>query len=405
MPRPWRPVRLREIAFGLAGLPLAIIAAAYVFVILYVGVVLVIVGVGLPLATAGLRGARKIGGLHRLLVGVLLNERIEVPAAVPRARSVGDWIRKGLTDPVGWRTILYLIVRLPMSLVTFFAVAGLPLWGVWGVGFPLWDRLLEPHASAPTWWYVVAVVPGVLALMAFPVAVDAMSGLNRWLARTLLSPFPRHERLHKLQRASRVLSTGSTSDLRRIERDLHDSTQAELVAIAITLSLAADMLPAVAGPGADRLTGLIARARTQTDDAIAGLRRITRGINPPALEAGLDAALPGLTAACPVRATLTIRLKQRPGPVVERTVYFCVAELLTNIVKHSGAGSCAIDVHAAKGRLRVMVSDDGQGGARVGEDGGLAGLEARVAAVAGTLDVRSPAGGPTTIGIDLPLVS
>lgn len=398
----WPAVRPGEFVFALAGLPLAIVGAVYVLAVLYAGAILALTLVGLPLTAAGVRGGRKIGALHRLLVGKLLGERIDAPAPLPPSRTLTGWTRAGLTDPVGWRALSYLVIRLPVGMVTFAVAVAAPLGAVWGIGFPLWGRLLQPHADYPAWQYAASVVPGVLLLLAVPVAVRGTNWLNRWLARTLLRPAPGPERLRRLQRAGRILIADAAAGLRRIERDLHDGTQAELVTIAITLSLAADELGETAGPGTGRLADLIARAQAQTDDAIANLRRITRGINPPALDAGLQAALTGLAAGSKVPTSLTIHLHDRPSPVIERVAYFCVAELLTNVAKHSSAGSCAIEVRATGDRLRVTVADDGQGGAQVGGDGGLAGLEARVAAVAGTLSIRSPAGGPTTIAIDLP---
>lgn len=400
--RLWCSVRPGELAFALGGLPLAIAGAVYVFALLYAGTILAITLIGLPLTAAGVRGARNIGGLHRLLAGKLLGEDIEVPAPLPRSRDLIGWTRAGLTDPVGWRALFYLLIRLPIAMVTFLAATGLPLCAVWGIGFPLWNHLLAPQARPVFWWGAVSGPAGIVVLLAVPAAIHGMSGLNRWLARTLLRPAPGQERLRNLQRAHRALAADSTANLRTIERDLHDSTQAELVAIAITLSLAADALNEVPGRGSARLADLLARARTQTDNAITSLRRITRGINPPALDSGLEAALTSLAAGSKIRTSLTMDLRESPGPAIERVVYFCVAELMTNVAKHSGAGTCTLHVRAARGQLRVTVSDNGRGCATVGSGGGLAGLEARVAAVGGTLKIVSPSGGPTTITIELP---
>jgi signal transduction histidine kinase len=403
MHRLWRPVRAGEVVFALAGLPLAIVGVVYVFAVLYAGTILALTLIGLPLAASGVRGARKIGGVHRFLVGKLLGERIDAPAPLPPSRTLAEWTRAGLTDPVGWRALSYLAIRLPVGVMTFLAAIVLPLGALWGIGFPLWVRLLQqPWVGRPAWWDAASVLSGLLVLLAVPAAIQATSWLNRWLARRLLRPSPGQERLDSLQRANRILTVDSAASLRMIERDLHDSTQAELVAIAITLSLAADALHESPEPAVGRLADLIVRARAQTDNAITNLRRITRGINPPVLDAGLEAALPSLAAGSKVRTSLNMRLKERPSAVIERVVYFCVAELLTNVAKHSGASSCAIEAHAGYGHLRVTVSDDGKGGARVGNHGGLAGLEARVAAVAGTFNIRSPVGGPTTVMIDLP---
>ncbi|WP_258565045.1 sensor histidine kinase, partial [Streptomyces sp. WELS2] len=206
----------------------------------------------------------------------------------------------------------------------------------------------------------------------------------------------------ELETARATLLADNTDRLRRLERDLHDGTQARLVALAITLSLAEDALTPPAGPDLGRLRTLVNRARGQTDDAITELRRLTRGIHPVALDGGLGEALPGLTAASPVPVVMRLDLGERPHPVVERVVYFCAAELLTNIAKHSGARSAELTVRTADGRVRLSVRDDGRGGAAVGVGTGLTGLAERLAAVDGALRVDSPAGGPTVVVAELP---
>ncbi|KJY26580.1 hypothetical protein VR45_36720, partial [Streptomyces sp. NRRL S-495] len=115
------------------------------------------------------------------------------------------------------------------------------------------------------------------------------------------------------------------------------------------------------GPGTsadtDRLRALVTRARGQTDDTIAELRLLTRGIHPVTPEGGLGEALPGLTATCPVPVDIRLDLRQRPEPAIEQAVYYCAAELLTNIAKHSGARSAELAVRAADGRVRLLVRD------------------------------------------------
>jgi signal transduction histidine kinase len=146
----------------------------------------------------------------------------------------------------------------------------------------------------------------------------------------------------------------------------------------------------------------VERARDQTDDTAAELRRLTRGIHPVALDGGLGEALPGLTATSPVPVALRLDLPERPDHVVERAVYFCAAELLTNVAKHSGASSAEPEASAAGGRVRLSVRDDGRGGAALGAGTGLTGLAERLAAVDGALRIDSPPGGPTVVTAELP---
>ncbi|WP_431043454.1 sensor histidine kinase [Streptomyces sp. P1-3] len=397
------PVRGGDVAFAIVGLPLAVLGGVYALAVLYAGGLLSLTVLGLPFVVAALRGARRLGDLHRWLVCRLLTEHITAPEPLPPVDGVIARGRAVLTDPVAWRTLLYLLLRLPLGVLGFATAVALPLAGGWLIGYPLWVRLLEPGDHPLGWFDPAAVLLGLALLAAVPAAIRALSSLNRGLARLLLSPARTQRRLRQLETARSTLLAENTDRLRRLERDLHDGTQAQLVAIAITLSLADDALADDGrSPDLARLRALVGRARGQTDDTIAELRRLTQGIHPVALESGLGEALPPLTAASPVPVAISLDLRERPEPAIERAVYFCVAELLTNIAKHSGASTAALDVTSAAGRVRLTVHDDGRGGAALGAGSGLSGLGERLAAVDGTLRITSPAGGPTTITAELP---
>ncbi|MFG3227751.1 sensor histidine kinase [Kitasatospora sp. NPDC048194] len=409
-------------AFAVLGLPLGVLGGVYAVAVLYGGALLSLTVLGLPFLVAALLGARGIGGLHRRLVGRLLDEPVAPPP--PRDRPAGLFARGRvvLTDPVAWRSLLYLLLRLPLGTLGFLVAVGLPLACGWLAGFPLWVRLLEPGPRPVGWLDVLGPPAGLTVLAAVPVALRGLSRANRALARALLGPVRSQQRVRHLESARATLLAENTDRLRQLERDLHDGTQAQLVALAITLSLADDALaelaeraepadaaglaPAESGPGSapgvGRLRTLVDRARGQTDDTIAGLRRLTRGIHPVALDAGLAEALPALTATSPVPVTVRLDLRERPEEVIERAVYFCAAELLTNVAKHSGARSVELSASAGDGKVRLTVRDDGRGGAVVGAGSGLAGLAERLAAVDGVLRVESPPGGPTTVAAELP---
>ena len=130
-----------------------------------------------------------------------------------------------------------------------------------------------------------------------------------------------------------------------------------------------------------------------------------RGIHPPVLDQGLGTALVTLGARSAVPVEVRTDIPERPSPAIETIAYFCVAELLTNIARHSGATRAAVDVDGRGGWLRLRVSDDGHGGARIGAGTGLSGLADRVRTVDGRLDVDSPDGGPTMITVDIPVRS
>lgn len=454
MTRWWRGLSVRggELAFAVLGLPLGVLGAVYAVAVLYAGALLSLTVLGLPFVAAALVGARGIGGLHRRLVGRLLGEPVTAPPPLPRPSGVLARGRVVLADPVAWRALLYLLPRLPLGLLGFLAAVGLPLSAVWLAGFPLWVRLLEPGPRPVDWLDVAGLPAGLAVLTAVPAALRGLSRANRALARGLLGPVRSQQRVRELENARATLLAESTDRLRRLERDLHDGTQAQLVALAITLSLADDILgepdgPGTHGPGTDgsaadgsgtdgsgtdgghapgrahtsgpgrvggpghesgpdlgRLRALVDRARGQTDATIVGLRRLTRGIHPVALDAGLAEALPTLTATSPVPVTVRLDLRERPQEVIERAVYFCAAELLTNLAKHSGARTAELSASAVGGRVRLTVRDDGRGGAAIGHGAGtgLAGLAERLAAVDGVLRVDSPPGGPTVVSAELP---
>nr|WP_203601542.1 sensor histidine kinase [Streptomyces sp. SID9727] len=399
-------VRGGEWAFAVAGLPPALLGGAYALTVLYAGTLLSLTVFGLPFVAVALQGARGLGTLHRRLVGRWLGEHIEAPARPPRVAGPVARTRLALTDPAAWRALLYLLLRLPLGLLGFAAALVLPLGCGWLAGFPLWVRLLEPgpHPAGPL--DAAAVPAGLAILCTVPPGIRALSGANRRLARLLLGPARTQRRVRELETARATLLAQSTDELRRLERDLHDGTQARLVALAITLSLAEDELPPAPAPAPApelvRLRALLERARKQTDETVSELRRLTRGIHPVALEGGLGEALPGLAATSPVPVTLRLDLTERPDPAIERALYFCAAELLTNVAKHSGAHSAELTAGRTRDRIRLSVGDDGRGGATPGAGTGLTGLAERLAAVDGELRIDSPPGGPTVVTAELP---
>jgi signal transduction histidine kinase len=193
---------------------------------------------------------------------------------------------------------------------------------------------------------------------------------------------------------------------RRIERDLHDGAQAQMLAVAMKLGLARDKLTRLAGGAGqadvERVLELVVAAHVGAKDAITELRDLARGIHPPVLDQGLGPALTTLAARGDVPVELVVDLPDRPSAAIETIAYFCAAELLANVVKHSGARHATLAVANVNGLLRLRVCDDGSGGARIEDRGGLAGLAERVGSVDGRLELSSPHGGPTVVAVELP---
>jgi signal transduction histidine kinase len=138
-------------------------------------------------------------------------------------------------------------------------------------------------------------------------------------------------------------------------------------------------------------------------EALAELRDIVRGIHPPALDAGLPVAVTTLAARSPVPVETAVELTCEPPDAIASTLYFSLAELLTNVARHARASTVRIRLSEEQHGLRLEVTDDGRGGATIDGGGtGLAGLARRAAALDGTLRVESPAGGPTAVTMTLP---
>jgi signal transduction histidine kinase len=206
------------------------------------------------------------------------------------------------------------------------------------------------------------------------------------------------ERIETLEHTRAGAVDLQESELRRIERDLHDGAQARLVALGMSLGMAEQKL-------AEDPTGaseLLAEARAGAEHALRELRDLARGIHPPVLaDRGLEAALASLVNSTLLRVTLSVELPERPAPAPETAAYFIVTEALANAAKHAQAHRVVIHVGREGDTLELSVTDDGVGGANPNGTG-LLGMRRRVEALDGTLSVISPPGGPTTIRAQLP---
>ena len=247
------------------------------------------------------------------------------------------------------------------------------------------------------WWgafyFLPAALNGSLAYL-----------VPRW---NLLRDAPKNvERVRELQRSRALVADDAAARLRRIEQDLHDGAQAQMMAVVMKLALARDHLSAptarLEGADLDRAQELVDAAHRGAMEAIAELRDLARGIHPPALDEGLGAALAGLVARSDLPVELVVDMPERPSHAIETIAYFCAAELLTNAAKHSDAQHTKLEVLHQPGLVTLRVSDDGTGGAQLQPGGGLAGLAERVHTVDGRLHVESPAGGPTVVAVELP---
>ncbi|MGH2976758.1 MAG: sensor histidine kinase [Gaiellaceae bacterium] len=188
------------------------------------------------------------------------------------------------------------------------------------------------------------------------------------------------------------------TQLRRIERDLHDGAQARLVALGMNIGLAEQQLD----KDPERAQEHLAEARKAAGAALQELRDLARGIHPPILtDRGLEAAIRALAAHAAVPVSVDVELADRPPVAVETAAYFVAAEGLANALKHAQASRIDIGVHERGDAVVVRVLDDGRGGVSE-SNGGLHGLRQRVEALDGSLRIASPEGGPTVIEAVLP---
>jgi signal transduction histidine kinase len=185
----------------------------------------------------------------------------------------------------------------------------------------------------------------------------------------------------------------------RIERDLHDGAQGELLHAALMVGLAVDSLGRRADP---RLAELLETSRDTIQQALATLRNLSHGIYPLALsEGGLEEAVSGLAKRSILPIDLRIEVPRLPENV-ERTAYFVIAEALSNAQKHADCAQVTVSATHTGHSLQVVVSDDGRGGATEGGGSGLRGVRARLAALDGRMSLVSTVGAGTRLEVSLP---
>ena len=343
-------------------------------VLILVGGVLVIVWVGIPLLLAGVWTLRLIAQRQRRINARVLGRPVGSPyRAVPAGGPLVQ-LRAFAGDPTSWRDVIWLLWAITFGWVLSFIVVVLLLAVVTGF----------------IWWF------GAPQLMRLRSLVD----------RLLLTPGRTEvleERVEVLTRSRAEAVDHSAAELRRLERDLHDGAQARLVAVSMSLGMAEEQFES--DPEAARQT--VSEARAATSAAIADLRSVVRGIHPPVLaDRGLDGAIRALALDMAVPVEVAGALVGRPPAPIESAVYFAVAECLANSAKHAGHSQAWVElgheISEGNGVLRVVVGDDGRGGADVDSGTGMRGVMRRLAAFDGTMSVSSPAGGPTIVTLEVP---
>ncbi|MFE3289790.1 sensor histidine kinase [Rhodococcus sp. NPDC059234] len=406
----------REAGYLAASAAVAVIGFTYLFVGTIFGAVLVVTLIGIPLLAAMIVGTRGFGLLHRRLAAALLRLHVDEPPVFAPRPGVLGFVRSCLTDRTGWRAVLFVLIKSMLSVVSVFGALLFSAIAMFLTASPLLWWLIDPvnidasgtprrsiaqfgDVYVDSWPGVLALsAVGVVGLFLAPWPIRGLASLDRILIQLLLGPSPRDRRVEELERSRSAVVEDSATRLRRVERDLHDGTQARLVAMAMTLGRAEERIATGQDP-----SDLVHDAHSAAKDALAELREMVRGIHPPALDLGLGPALETLAARSAVPVELSVAIDPRPSRGTETIAYFTVAELLTNTARHSGATRAWVSAGLHGDSLSVVVRDNGVGGAVVGAGSGLAGLAARAGTVDGSLLVDSPAGGPTVVTLCLPV--
>jgi signal transduction histidine kinase len=408
---------LAALLYGVLAFPLALVGCLLTLAGLALGGVLSVTTLGLWLVAGTVRGALALGRLQRWLARRLLGLAIEEPTA-PAAGGILAWRRAVLGDRGGRRAVACALATPLTAVFAYVAVVAGYGYGALFTLHPLLKRWNYVTVTAddgtrrrvsleffdfqvdswPRWLIPVAL--GLLLLAAAPRLLRYALAPHRALLTALLGPDAADRRIRTLEETRAQAVEDAAATLRRIERDLHDGTQARLVGLAMHLTMIRELI----GSGADdeRLLAVVDTARGNATQAIADLRHLVKGIHPPVLDQGLETALATLAADSALPVEVSADIGVRPSPAVESIAYFCAAELLANATKHSGATSATVTVTARDGLLRLRVRDDGRGGAVIGAGSGLTGLLGRVRAVDGTLTCDSPPGGPTVVTVELP---
>ncbi|WLQ43457.1 sensor domain-containing protein [Streptomyces laculatispora] len=394
----------------------SIVGSVTLFVLAVVSISLIPLGIGLVTTPYVLTAVRKHANQRRLLAITWSDVRIPVPyrpfPTDVRSGFTGQVERTGLMlkDPATWRDIQWLLVDMTAGYAVSILAAALMIYPV--EGFVLAAGLWRVFTHDRYWYGFVPVDSQATALAAAALGValfatgvllsERLLHAHFVIARSVLAPTHEQElalRIDRLTETRHEAVDTAASELRRIERDLHDGAQARLVAMGMNLGT----IEALIEKDPAQAKKLLAMTRESSAEALTELRDLVRGIHPPVLaERGLGDAVKALALRMPIGTEVDVELSGRAQAPVESAAYFAVSEILTNAAKHSGADRIWVDLHDAQGMLRISVTDNGKGGAATGSGSGLSGVERRLGTFDGIMAVSSPAGGPTMVTMEIP---
>jgi len=401
---------LLELGYLVAGLFTGVVTFTVVLtsLVLSVGLMPAFL-LGIPVLTATIWVVHGLAAMERGRAAALLD--VDLPGRPVRAVPDGGWVRRTFARAGSaefWKEAGYCLLLMPLATFSFALVTWVWAAAAAGLFLPLYvDRLpgdeavswLDWSTTAETW---AGVAAGLVLLLLARLLSAALTLAQVRFAHAMLSPSEadtlRLQVTRLTETRARVVDAAD-AERRRIERDLHDGAQQQLVALAMNLGRAR----AKFDDDPEGARELVDQAHRDAKDSITELRNVIRGVHPAVLtDRGLDAALSSVAARSPVPVRLDVDVPERPSPTAEAVAYFVVSEALTNVARHAKARHVDVRVEREGDRLLLSVTDDGLGGATEEPGSGLAGLRDRVQAVDGTFHLTSPPGGGTTMTVEVP---
>jgi len=391
---------------GMFALSLTAFVACTTLFSLGLGLLIVVVGLFILVGCLIVAGWSSRMTMALLAYTGITLPRTRYPAAGPGFRGK---LRR-LAYPQSWRDLLHVLVNFILSTITFSLALTWVLGGLGGVTYWFWSRWLpQPRDSGlaallgyPGHFADVTLhtVLGTLFLLTAPLVLRGLVRLHGAVAYALLvdeTPALRQQ-VTELTQSRTAAGEAEVHTLRRLERDLHDGPQQRLVRLGMDLSAAQRRLD----DDPVKARALLDEALRQSQDALAEIRTLSRGIAPPILaEQGLPAAITALAARGTIPTSVEVDDVQL-SDAAQNAAYFVVAEALANMAKHSQARSASVEVRRVGALAVINIADDGVGGASLAKGQGLSGLVDRLAGVDGTLTLSSPIGGPTLLTATIP---
>ncbi len=424
----FRPPLAGTIAYLLLGWPVMLFAFIMVVTFTALGIGTAVIWVGLPILAFALLMARGFATMERHAQARLFGR--ETAALHYRQRREGDsWFRAMLNviaDPQSWLDVLWVFVGFITCTFTWaLAVvwAGLCTGPVTGPVSALLNEIFHSDGGGLVylyWWgtgyspilnstlvrildALIYIVVGLLAIKLAPPVFRGLAWLRGSVGDALLNLRARNNAQITQLRDSRAAGQrAETGALRKLERDIHDGPQQRLVRLNMDLARTRRQME----QNPEKAREMLGNAMVQTQETLAELRQLSRGIAPPVLvDRGLEAAIDETAARSAIPVTVYSSIPGKLPDHVEQAAYFVISESLVNANKHSGATTIDLITAVQDGWLYATITDDGVGGASTAKGHGLAGLEERLQGVDGRLTVTSPVGGPTTIEAVIPCES